>query len=170
MTLNDLPDGATVYLDANIFVCDFTGQSAECATLLLRTKAGEMTAVTGAQVITETVHRLMVIEAVERGLITAGNPARKLRQHPEVVRQLTRYWQAIEKLRTFRLRIFPLTMADVRRSQAIRDSCGLLTMDSTIIAMMQRRGVMSLAPLHSDFERVPGISLYLPGDVGMRNP
>ena len=76
MSLNDLPDGTTVYLDANIFVYDFTGQSAECATLLLRAKAGDIEAVTGAQVITETVHRLMAIEAVERGLITAGNPAR----------------------------------------------------------------------------------------------
>lgn len=165
MSLNDLPDGATVYLDANIFVYDFTGQSAECATLLLRAKTGDMEAVTGAQVITETVHRLMALEAVQRGLITAGNPARKLRQHPEVIKQLTAYWQAVEKLRTFRLRIFPLTMADVRRTQAIRDMYGLLTMDSTIIAMMHRRGVTNLATLDADFKRVSGITVYMPEDV-----
>jgi predicted nucleic acid-binding protein len=169
MNLTDLPDGATVYLDANIFVYDFTGQSAECATLLLRAKAGDIEAVTGAQVITETVHRLMAIEAVERGLITAGNPARKLRQHPEVIKQLTAYWQAIEKLRTFRLRIFPFTMADVRRSQAIRVAYGLLTNDSTMIAMMQRRGVANLATLDADFKRVSSVTVYMPGDVNIGN-
>ena len=36
MTLAKLPDGASVFVDANVFVYHFTGVSIECKTLLER--------------------------------------------------------------------------------------------------------------------------------------
>jgi predicted nucleic acid-binding protein len=36
MNLNDLPDGAAVFIDANIFVYHFSGVSPECRAFLER--------------------------------------------------------------------------------------------------------------------------------------
>jgi Glycosyl hydrolase family 20, domain 2 len=51
MILNDLPRGAFVFIDANIFVYHFSGVSAECRTLLKRVERTELRAATGAHIV-----------------------------------------------------------------------------------------------------------------------
>lgn len=84
MTLNDLRAGETVYVDANIFIYHFTDQSAECSMFLDRCEANELRAYTGPCVIYKVLHRLMAIEALQRGLIRSGSPSKALTRAPEV--------------------------------------------------------------------------------------
>lgn len=72
MTLNDLPSGALVYIDANIFVYHFSGVSLECRTLFKRIEREDIRAATGAHIVLEVLHRLMMIEAISKSLITPG--------------------------------------------------------------------------------------------------
>ena len=49
---------------------------------------GEIEAYTGTHVLLEVAHRLMMIEAVDKGLVTPGNVPGKLRRRPELASQL----------------------------------------------------------------------------------
>jgi predicted nucleic acid-binding protein len=64
MTLAEMPDAATVFIDANVFVYHFTGVSPECKGLLERAERTSIRGVTGAHILLEVLHRLMMIEAV----------------------------------------------------------------------------------------------------------
>ena len=88
MTLAEIDDGAGVFVDANVFIYHFLGASSDCTALLRRCESGELQGSTSALVLAEVCHRLMMIEAVERRLVTPGNVARKLARRPDVVRQL----------------------------------------------------------------------------------
>lgn len=165
MALNDLPDGASAFVDANIFIYHFTGASSECRTLLERAERKTIRAATGAHVILEVLHRLMIIEAVSKGLITAGQPAKKLKQNLDVIRRLTDYNRCVAEIYRLNVRVQPVTMPQVRNSEAIRSAYGLMTNDSVTAAMMFSRRINNIASLDSDLSRVPGLKLFQPSDL-----
>jgi predicted nucleic acid-binding protein len=84
MTLAEIPAASTLFIDANVFVYHFVGASARCSALLARCETGVIRGMTSILMVAETAHRLMMIEAVERRLVTPGNVARKLAQRPDV--------------------------------------------------------------------------------------
>jgi predicted nucleic acid-binding protein len=165
MDLNDLPNGASVFIDANIFVYHFTGLSQECRDLLERSERGEIVSVTGAHVILEVLHRLMAIEAVSKGLITPGQPAKKLKRNPKAIRALCDYNRCVDDIRRLGVRIYPVTLKQIRSSETIRVAYGLMTNDSVTVAMMFNYAVTNFASLDSDLKNVPGLKVYQPTDI-----
>ena len=165
MTLNDLPLGASVYIDANIFVYHFTGISIECREMLERVERKEIHAETGAHILLEVLHRLMTIEAISKGLITSGQPAKKLKQRPGVIGQLSDYNTCVREIRRLGVKVRPLTLRHIRKSEAIRNSYNLMTNDSVTAAMMLSRQITNIASFDSDLSRVPGLTLFQPTDV-----
>jgi predicted nucleic acid-binding protein len=107
MTLAKLPDGASVFVDANVFVYHFTGVSLECKTFLERAERKSIQAKTGAHILLEVVHRLMMIEAVTKGLIPPGQPAKKLKQQWQVIQQLRSYDRCLAEIAAFNVKVFP---------------------------------------------------------------
>ncbi len=95
MTFSEIARGARLYIDANIFVYYFARSSNECAALIGRCERGEIEAYTGTQVLLEVAHRLMMTEAVDKGLVTPGNVPGKLRRRPELASQLHDHSDAI---------------------------------------------------------------------------
>jgi hypothetical protein len=79
MTLEDLPDGARVFVDANILIYHFSGISVECRAFLQRCESKQVDAFTGVHILLEVTHRLMVLEALHKGLIR-GQPVPHLIQ------------------------------------------------------------------------------------------
>ena len=63
MRLNDLPDGARPLVGSNILIYHFAGQSADCRAFLQRCGQGRVEAFTGAHILLEVTHRLMILEA-----------------------------------------------------------------------------------------------------------
>jgi predicted nucleic acid-binding protein len=64
-SLNNLPDGANIYVDSSIFIYDATNHpkyAASCSVFLDRVESGEISRVTSILSINETVHKLAVIE------------------------------------------------------------------------------------------------------------
>lgn len=165
MILNDLPHGALVFIDANIFVYHFSGVSAECQTLLKRVERKELRAATGAHIVLEVLHRLMTIEAISKGLITPGQPAKKLKKNPDLIKQLGDYAKCLDEIRSLSVRVHPVTTRQIRNSEAIRSSYGMMTNDSVTAAMMSSYKITNVASLDSDLGRAPGIVLYQPTDV-----
>lgn len=73
--LANLPAGADVFLDANIFIYTFGGRSNECRDLLRRCATEEVFGITTLEVINEVTHRLMLTEAVAKGIVTRQSAA-----------------------------------------------------------------------------------------------
>ena len=108
MTLAELLDGDSVFIDANIFIYHFGGRSPECKAFLERCARRELLGYTSTPILAEVLHRLMVAEAIARGLVTAKTAVRKLGETPELVRQLTQYQEDVNKIPQMNLTILAL--------------------------------------------------------------
>lgn len=98
MILTELPDGDSVFIDANIFIYHFGGRSPECKAFLERCARRELLGYTATPVLAEVLHRLMVAEAIMKGLVTAKTAVRKLGETPALVKQLTQYQEDVSKI------------------------------------------------------------------------
>jgi predicted nucleic acid-binding protein len=165
MTLADLQDGDSVFLDANTFIYHFGGQSRECKSLLERCARRTLLGYTSTSVLAEVLHRLMVAEAIGRGLVTAKTAVKRLKEKPELVKQLTRYNDDVRRIGQMNLAILSLTPEILTRSEAVRESEGLLTNDSFVVVFMRDHGLSKLATTDGDFERVRGLEVYKPTDL-----
>ena len=58
----------------------------------------------------EVCHRLMIIEAVERKLVRAGNVVRKQACGPDLIRQLSTYEAAIESIPAMRIEVSAISV------------------------------------------------------------
>ncbi len=165
MTFDELRDGEAIFLDANIFVYHFLGLSQQCKELLKRCRDGLLQGKTASFILAETVHRLMVAEAVEQKLVTSKNALKKLRERPAIVQQLRKHAESVHTIRAMNIESVALTTAAVEASAAVRRQYGLLTNDSILVAVMKELGLTSLATLDKDFDRVEGLGVYKPTDV-----
>jgi predicted nucleic acid-binding protein len=66
-SLPKLPAGIDIFLDANVFIYAFGGQSKQCLELLFRCAREEVYGVTTIEAINEVTHRLMLAE-VQRSM------------------------------------------------------------------------------------------------------
>jgi len=79
MILADLQDGDSIFIDANIFIYHFGGQSAQCKAFLERCARRELLGYTSTPILAEILHRLMVAEAIQRRLVTAKTAVKRLK-------------------------------------------------------------------------------------------
>ena len=165
MKLEEVPSGERVFVDANIFIYHFTRLSSECPAFLARCESGQVQAFTGAHILLEVLHRLMMLEALHKGLIVGGQPARKLKEHPEIVKNLQEYNQSVRQIPRMGVRISALTPILITASEVIRTQHGLLTNDSVSVAVMRRLGLTRLVSHDSDLRNLAGLVVYQPGDL-----
>lgn len=163
--LAQLPPGERAFIDANIFIYHFTGLSQECTAFLERCERGELSGVTSVHILLEVLHRLMMIEAVAKGLVSPGSVAKKLREKPEVVKQLSDYQAQTEAIPEMGIEVLMLTPEILRTSRSWRRRYGLLVNDSLTTALMDAKRIEALATADPDFERLEGLYLYCPQDL-----
>lgn len=165
MTFNSLKKGDIIFIDANIFIYNFGAQSVECKELLLRCAKGDLTGYTLTSVLLEVLHRLMIAEAIERGYITDKSPLKKLRENPEIIKKLTTYIQNVEKIGEMNINVVSLTHELIKKSAKIRQSEGLLTNDSIIVAAIKDLGLSNLGTNDSDFDDIKWLNIFKPSDL-----
>ncbi|MGH7961021.1 MAG: hypothetical protein ACRERD_04235 [Candidatus Binatia bacterium] len=85
MRLEDVPEGERLFVDANILIHHFSGTSPECRAFLARCESNQVQAFTGVHIVLEVTHRLMLLKAPSKGLISSSQPVRKLKAKPDVV-------------------------------------------------------------------------------------
>ena len=94
MNFLDLPEGESVFIDANVFVYAFAADPTlgpPCRDLVERIGRKELEAYLSTSVFTEIAHRLMTLEAcVAFGWPYAGI-AQRLRRHPGEIVKLQRF-------------------------------------------------------------------------------
>jgi len=165
MRLKDISTGSDIFIDANIFIYHFTGNSAECSEFLTRCEEGELNGVTSTIVTAEVMHRLMLAEAESKEFAKAPHILRKLMDKPGIVCRLTDYFAAVQAIFEIGIKVYPLTLELILNSQAIRARHGLMVNDSLIAAAMGEGGVEALATNDDGFSRVDWIRVYKPGDL-----
>src|ERR1043165_7242122 len=165
VTFDDIPQGAAIFIDANLLVYAFTldpTYGPACQRLLNRIENGDFQGFTSAHVVSEVSHRLMTLEAIALFSRSATGMANWLRRPPAEVQQLRRHRQAIDELTLVPATILPVSGSNVSRAADLSIQHGLLTNDALIVAVMQAHGLTHLASHDADFDRVPGLSRYAP--------
>lgn len=165
MTLDALPAGSAVFVDANIFVYHFTATSVSCREFLARCAAGDVHGVTSLPVLLEVAHRLMILEAQHKRLVRGSNPAQQLARSPRIVRQLRLYEEWTLAVPRMGIDIEEVGHRDFTESLAVRRATGLLTLDALLVAVMMRLDLANLASADRAFAAVDAVSLFEPGDI-----
>jgi len=165
MTLAELQDGDSVFVDANVFIYHFGGRSSEGKAFLERCARRELLGHTSTLILAEVLHRLMIAEAIAKGLVTAQTAVRKLGETPELVKHLTQYQEDVDKIFQMNITILALTPEIMRLSGEVRKSEGLLTNDSLVVAGIRAQGLTKVATANGDFDRASEITVYKPTDL-----
>ena len=165
VAFDDIPSGATVFLDANILVyaaSQHPQHGPACERLLERMEQQTLQGCTSAEVLGDLAHRLMTIEAA----LSCNRPmtgiANWVKRHPAEIQRLARYRQAIDDLQAVPVTILPVTGGHVSRAVDFCRQFGLMVNDAVVVAVMRDHGLTHLASLDADFDRVPGLTRYAP--------
>jgi predicted nucleic acid-binding protein len=165
MTLNEIEEGSAIFIDANVFIYHFTGASQQCSAFLERCRAREISATTSVLVLREVCHRLMMLEAVKKGLVSPGNVARKLAERPNIISQLIAYETDVESIPAMRIEVAAVTEHTFMQAVRLQRRYGLLTNDSMIVATMLRDGFRLLATADRRLASVSDIETAVPTDL-----
>jgi len=163
--LEKVRSGSRIFIDAPIFIYHFTGASAECRDFLKRCETGDLRGVTSVVTLAEVTHRLMLIEATVKGLVSPGNVVQKLRKKPAVVRELSLYQEQVAKIALMEVETVALDPKIFAASGPLRKSYGLLTNDSLLLSTARSLEISAIASGDQDFARPDGVTLFCPGDI-----
>ncbi len=139
-------------------------RSSECDALLRRCAVQHVLAFTTVEIVNDVCHRLMLAEAMGLGLIPKQN-ASALNAKSHVVPSLHDYWARVSSIAVMNIVILPLDEHRLQRAHLIRERYPLLTTDSVIAAGANLFGIEALVTNDSDFDAVPWLTIYKPGDV-----
>jgi predicted nucleic acid-binding protein len=165
VTLDAIPSGAAVFIDANCLIYAVTADpryGPSCKRLLERIDNQDLQGFISAHVLGELAHRAMTLEAAARFNRPATGLANWLRRHPAEVQPLSRHRQSIDEVRGCKVHVLAVEGADVSRAADLSAPYGLLSNDALIVAVMQRHGLSDLVSLDAAFDRVPGVTRYAP--------
>ncbi|MBE3572182.1 MAG: PIN domain-containing protein [Moorella humiferrea] len=165
MRFDELPAGSQIFVDANIFIYHFSGVSEDCSSFLERCEREEIVGFTTTNILLETMHRLMMLEAVTRGLVTPGNIAKKLKGKPEIITSLANYAEQVKKIPAMNINIVPLTQDLCYQALTWQQQYGLMTNDSILLAACQEYNCWNLASNDRVLAGVKEITLWQPADV-----
>ncbi len=164
MTFADLVRGDSVFLDANTFVYHFQPHSslgAPCTDLLKRIELQELSGYTSTHVLSELAHRLMTMEA--SALFNwSSKIVQHLQQNPAQVQRLTQFRSSLQKIQQMRIQVLTIPADMVDAAAGISQQIGVLSNDALIVAVMRANGLTHLASNDADFDRVPGLTRYVP--------
>lgn len=161
----DLPDGTACFLDANILyyaLVPTPGVSQHCLALLDRIIAGRVSASVSVPVLSDAIHKVMTSEAAQHTGRDRAGIVGYLAKHPEVIKGLVEYPQAMQRLGIVPKAILPVDDQLLGSASGLAVQHGLLTNDALIMALMQRHGLSHLATNDDDFDSVPGMTVWKP--------
>jgi len=165
LTFKDIPHGATILIDANIFIYYFTAHpqfGKACDDLLDRVDRHEIGGVTSSDVLADVSHRLMTLEAADSLGWSMSGIGHRLKHNPAEVQKLVRYRQALEEVFLAGIHVLPVLSQYLLQAADISRTTGLLTNDALVGALMADHSILHLASNYGDFDRLSGVTRYAP--------
>lgn len=166
MNLDDIPGGSLCVVDTNVLLYAEQGVSAQAQRLIERCAKGELSINLPQTVWHEFTHKLMLAEALTKGLVAGSGLAAKLAAKPDAVRKLSIYQAKVRALTELGVGFETCTHADLTDSAfKLQQRYGLLTNDATILAVALRMNADVLASSDQAFREVREIKLHAPTDL-----
>lgn len=165
MNLEDIRDDDLVFVDANILLYSFQAYSKQCHELIYRIDRKKVRGACSTVVVAEMCHRCMLLEARSKERLSTSNPVRALSQHPAFVMKLAEYANVVRDLLNSEITVEPVYSADLAVALELQKQHGLLTNDSTNLAVIKRLGIRGIATADASFDAIPGLTVYIPSDI-----
>ncbi len=165
MTLKDIPDGVTCYVDATIFyyhIVNTPPLSDDCSDFLERVEMRYLMGVTSIVAVSEATHKVMLTEVVARHGVDRKGLIARIKRHPGLLDGLTKHQKVAATVRHLGLTVEPVTFELLARSTEISPQLHLLTNDALTFSVMEKLGVTHLATNDDDFASVSGIKVFKP--------
>jgi len=165
MNLAKIPRGSEVFIDASVLSLYFTKQKplgAVCRAFLDRCASRELKAYTSVITAAETIHRVIVAEAIRCYELPSRQAVTYLKQHPDKVKDLREHLKVASEIYRLGVDILPVTHIHLHQSKQFRTDYRLMTNDPLIVAVMQDHKLVHLATNDRDFERVRGVKVWMP--------
>ncbi|HBI41886.1 MAG TPA: hypothetical protein DDY78_03390 [Planctomycetales bacterium] len=165
MTFADLAANDHIFLDANTLVYHFASHQVfgpAANQLMTRIENQQLEGYTSTHVLSETAHRLMMIEAATLPGWKQTKVKLRLLQQPSALQNLTLFRSAVETVLQSRIQTLAIAPSLIVSAAVISQQVGLLSNDALIVAVMQANGLTKLASHDGDFDRVPGLTRYAP--------
>jgi predicted nucleic acid-binding protein len=165
-----LPAGSQVFVDTNIFDLHFRGSSATCSVFIDRIARGEITAYANTQILSDLMHKLMLAEAYQKGLINTRSAAKlkgRLAVNRASASDLTDCQEQFENTLRIGLRVLPITPRLLVDTKVERYNHGLMTGDSSHLGNMNRHSapIRDIVTYDGDFTHIPSLNVWQPTDV-----
>ncbi|MFM9962087.1 MAG: type II toxin-antitoxin system VapC family toxin [Planctomycetaceae bacterium] len=163
--LADLPAGRNVMVDANVLIYalahepTFGDPSRDFVNRVLR---GEVSCVATVAQLAEVLHRLLLSEAASMHGFPQQGLLRRLQKSPDLVRPLHTHAESLKQLVQSAFEVIEVSQHHLWNSHALRQTHGLLVNDSILLAVMLDQGLTDLVTQDSDFDTVPGITVWKP--------
>jgi len=158
--------GTTVFLDANILLYAISGHwkfGNSSKSLLDSINDGKYNGVTSVLVCNEVFHRSMIAEIVERENISPASVSKCLKENPDLVRNSTKAWAGVEKIKQINnLEIVGIDASVFELALRYSKNYGLLSNDALHLASMKQKGVSTMASNDRDFSDVKWIQIWRP--------
>lgn len=166
MNLDDISAGSLCVVDTNVLLYAEQGVSPQAQRFIRRCASGELKAVLPQTVWQELAHKLMLAEAMMRGLTSGGNPAARLAAKPEAIRGLSLYKAKVKSLLDLGFSFEPCQLGDLtERAFALQEQYGLLTNDAVVLAVALRLKADALVSSDKSFRGVAEIEVHYPTDL-----
>lgn len=170
MNLDEIPDGSQVLLDANLLLYASAGRSSQSVRLVRRCAERSVGGVVTTVVLGELCHRWMMEEALHKGFVSGGNPAKQLAKNKALIPRLSSYAGLTEAVVKGSLEIVAVEARDFPVALGLQRQWSLMTNDSLLLAVSQRLGIDQIATADSDFDGIQGWRVYKPGDLTAPRP
>lgn len=166
MNLDDIPSGSLCVVDTNVLLYAEQGVSAQAQRLLERCAKGDLSVTLPQTVWQELTHKLMLAEALMKGVVSGTGLAAKLASKPDAVRKLTIYQAKVRALIDLGVGFEPCARADLINSVfSLQGKYGLLTNDAMVLAVALRLKSDALVSSDQAFLPVREIAVHAPSDL-----
>jgi predicted nucleic acid-binding protein len=158
--------GTIIFIDANIFLYAVSGHwkfgiSSKC--LLDSINDGKYNGITSVLVCNEVFHKSLIAEIVEIENISPVSVSKCLKEDPELVRESTKAWAAIEKIKQINhLKIVGIDESTFELALRYSKKYALLSNDALHLATMKQEGVSTMASNDRDFSGVEWLEIWRP--------
>ncbi|MBI5101749.1 MAG: type II toxin-antitoxin system VapC family toxin [Nitrospirae bacterium] len=166
VNLDDIPDGSLCVIDTNVLLYAEQGVSDQAQRLLRRCTRGELSGILPQTVWQEVTHKLMLAEAMAKGLISGGNPAGRLAAKPDAIRSLSLYRAKVQALVDLGLGFEACTLMDLTKTAfGLQEKYGFLTNDAMVLAVAIRLKADALVSSDKAFHGVTEVAVHAPTDL-----
>ena len=158
--------GTTVFVDANILLYAISGHwkfGNSSKWLLEAINDGEYNGIISVLVCNEVFHRSLIAEIVERECISPQSVLRCLKKDPGLVRESTKAWAAIEKIKQINhMMIVGIDESIFELALKYSKKYGLISNDAFHLAIIKQESVSTMASNDKDFDGVEWLQIWRP--------